>query len=114
MLLPATLVLLEDLWPGEAMAKMVIFSAVLGKVSINDNSAKGAEIMRRCRWTWKREDADDRTLADEAGKFSMPSINRASLLGSLLPHESVIEQTITIRHPGRDDNAWMLDKRDYA
>jgi hypothetical protein len=113
MLLPATLILLAGLWQGEAMAKMVIFSAVQGKVLLNGNAVKGAEIVRRYKWTWKREEAEDRTLTDEAGKFSMPSIERSSLLGSLLPHEPVIEQTITIRHQGRDYNAWMLDKRDY-
>jgi len=113
MLLPATLVLVAGLWQGEAMAKMVIFSAVQGKVLLNGSAVKGAEVVRRYRWTWKREDGEDRTFTDEGGKFSMPPIERSSLLGSLLPHEPVIEQTITIRHLGRDYDAWMLDKRDY-
>ena len=46
------------------------------------------------------------------GRMRAPHIN-LSLLGSLLPHEVVIDQTMTIQHDGKTYKAWALFKRDY-
>ena len=43
----------------------------------------------------------------------MPAIERSSFLGSILPHEPVIRQVITVTWQGKSYNAWAYFKRDY-
>ena len=48
------------------------------------------------------------------GEFSLPVIERSSLLGSLLPHEPNIRQSLTIRHAGKNHEAWLYNKHSYT
>ena len=77
---------------GTAMAKMVIWSAMKGRVLMNGQPAAGAVLKRNFFWHWKSENGSDETKANAAGEFSFPAIERSSFLGGLLPHEPVIEQ----------------------
>lgn len=95
------------------MAKMVIFSAVEGQVLLNGAPVAGAEIEREFHWAWKTENGGDKTRTGQDGSFMLPSIERSSLLGSLLPHEPVIKQRIVVRHGGKSYDVWMNFKRDY-
>jgi hypothetical protein len=98
---------------GTAMAKMVIFSAVNGRVMQDGKPVVGAVIERKFKWGWKDETGTDRATTGAQGEFSLPAIERSSLLGSLLPHEVVIDQTMVIQHDGKTYKAWALFKRDY-
>ena len=71
------------------MAKMVIFSAVNGRVLLDGKPVAGAVIERRFKWGWKDEAGTDSTTIDAAGAFALPAIERSSLLDSFLPHEVV-------------------------
>ena len=95
------------------MAKMVIFSAVSGQVLQGGKPVAGAVLEREFRWAWKQETATDRAETNAAGEFSFPAIERSSLMGSLLPHEPNVRQTILIKHAGKTHKAWMFDKRNY-
>ncbi len=95
------------------MAKMVIFSAVQGKVTQAGKPVAGALVEREFRWAWKQETAVDSTQTNAAGQFSLPTIERGTLMGSLLPHEPNIRQTILIKHAGKTHKAWMFDKGNY-
>lgn len=95
------------------MAKMVIFSAVKGRVLDNGKPVAGAVVEREFRWAWKEENGTDTTTSNAAGEFSLPAIERSSLLGSLLPHEPMVRQTILIKHAGKTHKAWMFDKGNY-
>lgn len=99
---------------GLAMAKMVIFSAVQGRVLDNGKPVAGAQIEREFKWAWKDETGTDKTATGAGGEFSLPAIERSSFLGSLLPHEPVIRQSITIRHDGKSYEAWLHNKHSYA
>ena len=98
---------------GHAMGKMVLFSAVRGTVLQDGKPVAGAAIEREFDCAWKSEKGRDSTTSDSAGAFSMPVIVRSSFLGSVLPHEPLIKQTITITHGGKSHKAWVLFKRDY-
>jgi hypothetical protein len=98
---------------GNAMGKMVLFSAVQGTVTLADKPVAGAVIEREFDWAWKSEKGRDSVTTDASGAFSMPPIVRSSFLGSLLPHEPLVKQTITIEHAGKSYKAWVLFKRDY-
>ena len=98
---------------GTAMAKMVIWSAMKGRVLMNGQPASGAVLKRNFFWHWKSENGSDETKANAAGEFSFPAIERSSFLGGLLPHEPVIEQAIVIEYQGKSYKAWNLAKRDY-
>lgn len=95
------------------MAKMVIFSAFNGQVLLDGKPVAGAVVERKFKWGWKDETDTDRVTTAGDGGFSLPAIERSSLLGSLLPHEVVIDQTMTIQHAGKTYKAWALFKRDY-
>ncbi len=109
----AAVVLALGAWPGDAMAKMVIFSAVQGQVLLQGAPVAGAEIRREFHWAWTSENGGDKTTADQDGRFVLPSIERRSLLGSLLPHEPVIKQRIVVRHGGQRYEVWLNFKHDY-
>lgn len=95
------------------MAKMVLFSAVRGTVLENGRPVSGATIEREFRWAWKDEVGTDHAVTSAQGEFSLPPIVRSSFLGSLLPHEPMVRQTILIRHAGKTYKAWMFDKGNY-
>ena len=95
------------------MAKMVLFSAVQGRVLDNGKAVAGAQIERAWRWSWKSEDGADRTSTAADGSFALPAVVRSSFFGSLLPHQPQIDQTITIKHGGKAYKAWSHFKGDY-
>jgi len=98
---------------GSAMAKMVMFSAVSGQVLQDGKPVAGALVEREFRWSWKSETGTDSTQTDASGAFRLPVIERSSFMGSLLPHEPNVRQTILIKHGGKTHKAWMFDKGNY-
>lgn len=111
-LLPV-LFLASILWfaQGAAMAEMVIFSALSGKVLLAGKPVVGAVIERS--FDWQEETATDRTTTAADGGFSLPVIERRSFLSSIFPSEPMTEQTITIQHGGKRYKAWYFLKRNY-
>jgi hypothetical protein len=55
----------------------------------------------------------DRTTTDPAGRFSFPEIAVRTFLATVLPHEPMVEQTVTIRYRGREYLAWEHVRRSY-
>lgn len=95
------------------MARMVLFSAIEGRVLDNGRPVAGAQIERSWRWSWKSEDGADRTTTAADGRFALPAVVRSSFLGSLLPHEPLVDQIITIVQGGKSYKAWAHFKRSY-
>ena len=95
------------------MANMVLFSAIQGRVLDNGKAVAGAQIERSWNWGWKSEDGADRTSTAADGSFALPAVVRSSLLGSLLPHQPMIRQIITIQHGGKTYKAWAHHKFNY-
>ena len=95
------------------MGKMCLFSAVHGVVLEHDKPVAGATIERSYNWAWKNQNGGDQTTTDATGTFALPAIWGSSLLGSLLPHEPVVEQTILIHHAGKTYDGWMMFKHNY-
>ena len=95
------------------MAKMVIWSAMKGRVLMNGQPAAGAVLKRSFFWHWKSEKGADEAKADAAGAFVFPAIERSSFMGGLLPHEPVIEQAMVIEYLGKSYKAWGYYKHDY-
>lgn len=98
---------------GTAMAKMVMWSSMKGRVLMNGKPAEGAVLKRDFFWHWKSENGSDQTTTNAAGEFSFPAIERSSFMGGLLPHEPVVEQTMTIQYSGKTYKAWGLFKHSY-
>lgn len=109
--LGATVALL-GVMQGMAMAKMVLWSAMKGRVLLNGQPAAGAVLVRNYNWHWKNEKGADKTVANAEGEFSFPAIEGRALLG-FLPHEPVIEQVMAIEYQGKSYDAWAHFKRDY-
>lgn len=99
---------------ANAMGKMCLFSAVKGVVLDHGKPVEGASIERSYKWMWNDQTGNDAATTDAQGAFSMPAIWRHSFLGSLLPHEPVVRQTILIKVAGKSYEAWMFNKGEYA
>jgi hypothetical protein len=106
-------VVLLGVMQGTAMAKMVLWSAMKGRVLLNGQPAAGAVLVRNYSWHWKNEKGSDQTVANAAGEFSFPAIEGRALLG-FLPHEPVIKQIMTIEYQGKSYDAWAYYKHDYG
>jgi hypothetical protein len=96
-----------------AMFKVCLFSPVKGKVVNKGQLVVGAVIERSYDWAWKDQKGHDQTETDQNGEFSLPAIYGTMILGSVLPHEPVIEQDIIINHEGTAYKAWHCYKREY-
>lgn len=96
-----------------AMAKMVLFSAVTGRVLQDGKPVRGATVEREFRWAWKDETGADSATTGAGGEFSLPRIERSSFLGSLVPHEPVVRQSLTIKVNGKAYEGWLLNKHNY-
>jgi hypothetical protein len=96
------------------MFKVCLFSPVKGKVVLNGQPVVGAVIERSYDWAWKNQKGRDETTTDQNGEFSLPAIYGTMILGSVMPHEPVIDQTINIQYQGKTHEAWYAHKHDYA
>lgn len=95
------------------MGELYLFSAVDGLVVKEGKPVNGAVINQQYRWPWKDMSGHQQIITNETGQFSFPAIIKNSLLGSLLPHEPIIRQTITIQYQGETYQAWLYDKGNY-
>ena len=96
------------------MFKVCLFSPVKGKVVLKGQPVVGAVIERSYDWTWGNKEGSDETTTDQNGEFTLPAIHGTMILGSMLPHEPMIEQTINIQYLGNTYEAWYTHKRDYS
>lgn len=109
----ACALLLTTVSEANAMGKMCLFSAVRGVVLDHGKPVEGARIERSYKWMWNNKMGSDEVVTDAAGKFSLPAIWGSSLLGSLLPHEPYVRQTILIHRGEVTYKAWMFNKGEY-
>lgn len=96
-----------------AMGKACLFSAVSGIVLERGQPVPGARIIRHYKWAWGNEKSTDATHTDARGMFTLPAVWRRMWLGSILPHEPVITQTILIEHAGKTYRAWLYTRGSY-
>ena len=80
---------------------------------MNGKPAQGAVLKRDFFWHWKSENGSDRTTTNAAGEFAFPAIERSSFMGGLMPHEPVVEQTMTVEYAGKSYKAWGFFKHTY-
>lgn len=84
-----------------AMRKVILFSPLSGVVLSQGKPVAGATIKRHAHWRWGNKTYDDTATTDAQGRFSFAVLNGTMLLGSVLPHEPYIEQSITIEQGGQ-------------
>jgi hypothetical protein len=93
--------------------KVVIWSAMKGRVLMDGQPVVGATLRREYFWHWPSQKGSDCTTTDADGRFVLPAIERRMILGMLLPHEPVIEQEMAIEYNGKSYAAWAYFRRDY-
>ncbi len=98
---------------AHAMGKMYLFSAVRGVVVHEGKPIEGAVVEREYFWHWKDQRDKVQVKTNALGEFQFPEATGSSFLGSLLPHEPVVQQTIRIAYQGQTYMAWAFDRRDY-
>jgi len=92
---------------------LTLFSEVTGVVLRDGKPVAGAEVERRYIWHWKDQKGSDKALTDAKGEFKFPAITGSTFLGSLIPHEPVVQQSIVIRYSGSEIHAWKYTKHNY-
>lgn len=95
------------------MGKFCLFSAVQGVVLSQGQPVVGAVIERKFVWAWGNETSTDQAVTDANGEFHLSAIFRGSLLGSILPHQPHIVQTLRIQYQGKEYLAWAFAKMNY-
>lgn len=103
----------KDVFAMSIFSKNVMFSEVVGKVTLNGIPIKGAEIVRYYRWSWDDKKEEDKTFTDETGIFKLPQQDKGGGISSIIPHEPVIFQQITINYKGENYIAWQHTKHNY-
>ena len=99
--------------PATALAKVVLWSSMKGRVLLNGQPATGAVLVRTCDWAWGNKEFSDRVTAGAEGEFAFPAILGRMVLGTLLPHEPVIEQATVVEYQGMSYRAWNSFRRGY-
>ncbi len=115
-LLPLTVVALNSICSqkAHAMGKMHLFSAVRGVVLLKGKPVAGALVEQDYFWHWKDQRGVAVVKTDASGNFQFPQVTGASFMGSILPHEPVVEQTIRITYEGQDYMAWSHERGNYS
>jgi len=96
------------------LAKVVLWSPMRGRVLLNGVPAAGAVLVRKYFWHWPDQPGTDSTIADANGEFAFPTISGRMLLGKILPHEPMIEQSMTIQYQGAVHRAWGYFSHSYG
>lgn len=94
-------------------SKNVMFSEVIGTVTLNGVPVKGAEIERYYRWSWDDKKETDQTVTDDKGNFTLQLKEKSPGVSGLIPHEPVIFQQISIKYNGEEYVAWQSTKHNY-
>lgn len=91
--------------------ELVLFSPVTGAVIQNGQPVAGAKVSRTTQWKDSRE--VEQTVSNQSGEFNFKAKTARSMMWSLLPHNPVVMQTISIEVNGQRYEAWEYQKGDY-
>lgn len=92
---------------------LYLFSEVEGTVVQNGQPVAGVEVEQEYHWRWGDVRRRTTVTTDAQGRFHFPEATGTSLTASLVPHEPVITQRITLRHQGSEHKGWVFTKHDY-
>ncbi len=96
---------------GLDWGRVVLFSAVAGKVLDKGKPVAGLTLTQTVKW--KGDDYIQTTLTDKEGTFAFPVLKTFTLLHNLLPSEPLISQSIKTVHQGKEYEIWGYLKGDY-
>lgn len=92
---------------------LTLFSEMSGQVLYHGSPVAGATLERHYTWHWNDESRTDTATTDASGHFQLPAVTAKSFWAGLLPHQPVIEQSVLIRHQGKEYKAWLNTKYNY-
>ncbi|MER2520539.1 MAG: DUF6795 domain-containing protein [Bdellovibrionales bacterium] len=95
------------------MAKVCLFSEVDGIVFLHGKPVEGADVERQYEWAWGGKTFTDKVVTDANGAFHFSPAFKSMILGSVLPHQPVITQTINITHDQKSVRVWAYAKMLY-
>lgn len=95
------------------LGRVVIFSAVSGRLTRGGAPVVGAPVRRSFDWAWGGETGADATTTDADGRFAFPAIERSSLSAKLAPHQPSIIQTIVFDVAEGAREGWQFQKSNY-
>lgn len=95
------------------MGKMYLFSAVHGVIVHKGKPVVGAVVEREYFWHWKDRQVVEETKTNAQGEFQFAEATGSSFLGSFLPHEPNVRQTILIKYGGQTYMAWAYYRSNY-
>jgi hypothetical protein len=96
---------------GPDWGRLVLFSAVSGKLLDKGKPVAGLTLTRTVEW--KGDTFVDSTVTDKGGGFAFPVLKKFGMLYALLPAEPRIDQTIKTVHQGKEYEIWGHLKGNY-
>lgn len=97
------------------MAKpLYMFSEVKGTVLLDGEPVAGAEIEQSYIWLWDQKKRTFSSTTDQQGHFWLKERVETSFFATVIPTGQKINQTLTIRHNGKEYDGWLHDKDNYA
>lgn len=91
----------------------VMFSEVVGVVTLNNVPVSNVEVEQYYRWSWDDKKEVDNITTNENGVFKFEKKLKRGGVSTLIPHEPVIFQQITIKYNGNEYIAWQYTKHNY-
>jgi hypothetical protein len=96
---------------GALGQELVLFSPVTGVVVDGGKPVAGAKVTRSVKWKDSHE--VDEVVTTAAGEFQFAAKSVRSMMWSLIPHNPVVMQTITIQAGDKTYEAWEYQKGNY-
>lgn len=94
-------------------AKKCLFSAVNGIVLLDGKPVSGAEVEHFYHWDGPDKSNRITVKTDAEGWFSVDAIYDDAAMTYFLPTSPSIQQELTIRHEGREYEAYLVFKENY-
>jgi hypothetical protein len=96
---------------GFDWGRMVLFSAIAGKITKDGKPVANATITREADFHGFEQ--TDTATTDKDGNFSFPTMKRFTLVWQVLPSEPIVHQKIVARALDKEYEVWYHTKRGY-
>jgi hypothetical protein len=111
----ATSVLLSSCMRGDGFdwGRLVIASAINGKILDRGKPVANATVTRKVEWRWGEDTYTDTTTTDKEGRFSFDTLKKFAVAGNFLPHEPYIDHSYFVRVGNEEVFFLYRNKRGY-
>ncbi len=94
-------------------SKISLFSPVKGQLTLRGKPLAGITVTRTFNFNWRNATCTETVSTDENGYFAFDERKGPLILGTFLPHETAVPQSISADYQGLRYPLWLNYKRNY-